>query len=87
VRDSDILAIYSHMIFYGLYLPYYSIGHIIAFQVAEKIQGENFGTELERVVRQGRLTPDAWMRGAVGAPVSADALLQAARRALEALKK
>jgi hypothetical protein len=87
VRDSDILAIYSHMIFYGLYLPYYSIGHIIAFQVAEKIQGENFGAELERVVRQGRLTPDAWMRGAVGGPVSADALLQAARRALEALEK
>ncbi|HEX2224041.1 MAG TPA: hypothetical protein VHN15_07530 [Thermoanaerobaculia bacterium] len=85
VRDSDILAVYSHMIFYGLYLPYYSVGHIIAFQVAERVQGEHFGEELERVVRQGRLTPDAWMRGAVGGPVSSEALLRASRRALEAL--
>lgn len=85
VRDADILAVYSHMIFYGLYLPYYSIGHIIAFQVAERVQGADFGPELERVVRQGRLTPDAWMRGAVGGPVSSEALLRASRRALEAL--
>ena len=38
VRDSDILAIYSHMIVYGLYLPDYPIGHVIAFQVAEKVR-------------------------------------------------
>ena len=84
VRDSEILAIYSHMIVYGLYLPDYAIGHVIAFQVAEKLRGADFGTKIERIARQGRLTPDAWMRGAVGGPVSSEALLAAAREALAA---
>jgi hypothetical protein len=82
VRDSDILAIYSHMIVYGLYLPDYAIGHIIAFQVASHLKPETFGAEIERITRQGRVTPGVWMRGAVGGPVSADALLGAAREAL-----
>ena len=83
-RDSEVLAIYSHMIVYGLYLPDYPLGHLIAFQVAEKLHGGDFGAEFERVTRQGRLTPDAWMRGAVGGPLSARALLVAAREALAA---
>lgn len=85
VRDSEILAIYSHMIVYGLYLPDYAIGHIIAFQVARHVKAETFGTEIERITRQGRVTPDLWMRGAVGSPVSAGALLAAAREALAAI--
>ncbi|MES1242854.1 MAG: hypothetical protein ABUT39_14660 [Acidobacteriota bacterium] len=84
VRDSDILAIYSHMIVYALYLPDYPIGHIIAFQVARRLEEGDFGAELERVTRQGRLTPDGWMRGAVGGPISARALLDAAGEALAA---
>jgi hypothetical protein len=39
-------------------------------------------TEFERMARQGRLTPDAWIRGAVGGPISAQALLAASREAL-----
>jgi hypothetical protein len=70
------------MIVYGLYLPDYAIGHIIAFQVAEKIREGNFGEETERIARQGRLTPDAWIRGAVGGPISPEPLLAAAREAL-----
>ena len=85
VRDSELLAIYSHMIVYGLYLPDYALGHLIAFEVAEKVTGPRFGAEVERLARQGRLTPDAWMHGAVGGPISASALLAAARRALAAL--
>jgi hypothetical protein len=85
VRDSEILAVYSHMIVYGLYLPDYAIGHIIAFQVDDKLTPENFGAEFERVARQGTLTPDAWMRGAVGSPISAKALLEASREALQAV--
>lgn len=81
-RDSEILAIYSHMIVYGLYLPDYAIGHIIAFQVASHLTPETFGAEIERMTRQGRVTPDAWMRGAVGGPVSAEPLLAASREAL-----
>jgi hypothetical protein len=84
MRDVEILAIYSHMISNGLYLPDYAIGHIIAFQIAEHLAGGDFGAECERIARQGRLTPDAWVRGAVGGPLSAAALLAAAREALAA---
>lgn len=84
VRDSDILAIYSHMIVYGLYLPDYAVGHIIAFQVADRLEREDFGEGVERMTRLGHLTPDAWIRAAVGGPVSADALLEAASGALAA---
>ena len=85
VEDSEILAIYSHMIVYGLYLPDYAIGHIISFQVASHLTPETFGAEIERITRQGQVTPEAWMRGAVGGPVSAEALLAASREALAAL--
>jgi hypothetical protein len=84
-RGSDILAIYSHMIVYGLYLPDYAIGHIISFQVAERLEEGDFGAEVERMTRLGRLTPDAWMRAAVGTPISARALLVASLKALDAL--
>jgi hypothetical protein len=82
VKDVEILAIYSHMISYGLYLPDYALGHIIAFQTAQVLRTGSFGAEFERVAKQGRLTPDAWMRGAVGGPLSAKALLDAAREAM-----
>ncbi len=66
----------------ALYLPDYPIGHIIAFQVGAQAGGGDFGAELERMARQGRVTPDGWMRGAVGGPISAQALLDAAGEAL-----
>ena len=69
----------------GYDLPDYPIGHVIAFQVADELRTGDFGQEFERMASQGRLTPDAWMRGAVGEPVSAKALLAAARAALDAL--
>jgi hypothetical protein len=83
VKDVEILAVYSHMISNGLYLPDYPIGHIIAFQLNKQFRGKDFGAEFERVARQGRLTPDAWMRGAVGGPLSAQALLDDARAAMK----
>ncbi|MBP7147012.1 MAG: hypothetical protein KBD01_05670 [Acidobacteria bacterium] len=82
--DTPLLAIYSHLIEYGLYLPDYAMGHLIAFQVGEhfrKLEGP-VGPEFERIVLLGRLTPDQWMRQAVGAPLSADPLLAATGRAL-----
>src|SRR3954470_696023 len=84
VRDSEILAIYSHMIVYGLYLPDYAIGHVLAFQIGQRLWDGDFGAEVERITRQGRLTPDAWIRGAVGEPISAGALLSEARAAIAA---
>jgi hypothetical protein len=83
VKDVEILAVYSHMISNGLYLPDYPIGHIIAFQLAGQFRGRDFGAEFERVARQGRLTPDAWMQGAVGSPISAQALLDEASAAMK----
>lgn len=85
IRDQEILAIYSHTVTNPLYLPDYAIGHIIAFQVASRLQGPAFGAEFERMARQGMVTPDAWMRGAVGTPISAEPLLAAALKALDAI--
>jgi hypothetical protein len=45
------------------------------------------GAEFERICKQGSLTPDAWMRGAVGAPLSAELLLAAAAEAQEAVSR
>jgi hypothetical protein len=86
--DVSLLAIYSHMVASGLYTPDYPLGHFIAFQIEDHFRRANkpLGEEFERVTRIGALTPDAWMRQAVGAPVSAKPLLDAARRALDAQK-
>lgn len=87
VADSPILAIYSHMIAYGLYLPDYPIGHIIAFQIEDYFKDHPLGEHMERMCAQGRLTPDAWMQGAVGAPISTAPLLAATAAALELITK
>ena len=82
-RDVTLLAIYSHMIRDVLYLPDYPIGHLIQFQLEERMrQAGNFGAEFERVAKFGNLTPDLWMKNATGAPVGADALLRATGKAL-----
>jgi hypothetical protein len=83
-RDSTLLAIYSHMISTFLYLPYYPLGHLIAFQLEEKLRGAKSGAEFERMASFGRVTPDYWMVHATGAPVSADPLLRATAAALAA---
>ena len=87
VKDSVILGIYSHMIDSFLYLPDYPLGHLIAFQIERSVEkAPAVGPEIERMARQGRLTPDLWMKGAVGAPVGAEALLAATREALAEVK-
>jgi len=82
-KDSDLLAIYSHIIDSALYTPDYAIGKIVAFQVAPALRGAAFAEGVERMTRQGRLTPDAWMRGATGEGLSAGPLLAEARAALD----
>ena len=81
-KGSPILAIYSHMISAFLYLPDYPIGHLIAFQLEEKLHGPRFGAEFERAASFGRVTPDLWMEHATGAKVSAEPLLRATEAAL-----
>lgn len=84
-KDSALLAIYSHMIAYPLYLADYPIGRMIAFQIEEHFEGAKdkpFGAEFERMASFGLVTPDAWMKHATGAPVSAGPLLRATEKAL-----
>ena len=83
-KDSALLGIYSHLIAPSfLYLPAYPLGHLIAFQLEEKLKGPRSGAEFERVASYGRVTPDLWMMHATGAPVSADPLLRATEAALK----
>ena len=82
-KDVVLLAVYSHMIDSFLYLPDYSIGHLIASQIEEQMKkaGE-IGPEFERMAKMGDVTPDLWMENATGKPVGPDALLEATKRAL-----
>jgi len=77
VKDSPLLAIYSHTVNDPLYLPNYSYGHVIQFQIEEYLKGKNLTAELDRIFKQGRLTPQQWMMGAVGSKISTQPLLEA----------
>jgi hypothetical protein len=82
-KDVVLLGIYSHMIHSFLYLPDYPIGHLIAFQVEEQMKKVgNIGSEFERIVKSGSITPDLWMKNATDSPVGAEALLEATKKAL-----
>jgi len=84
-KDSALLGIYSHIIAPSfLYLPAYPLGHLIAFQLEEKLRGSRSGAEFERAASFGRVTPDDWMVHATGSPVSAEPLLRATEAALAA---
>lgn len=88
--STPLLAIYSHMIAYPLYLADYPLGHLIAFQIEEALErahskGKRFGDEIERMTTVGNIAPDLWMQSAAGSPVSAQPLLRATQRALAAL--
>ena len=85
-KDSPLLAIYSHMVGYALYLPAYPIGHLVQYQLEEHLSQcatqEEWAKEYTRIYQQGCLTPDAWMRGAVGKPMSVEPILTAVKEAL-----
>lgn len=80
-ENSPILAIYSHMIDSPLYLANYPYGHIIQFQLEQQLKGKVIAHEIERIYPVGRLTPQHWMRYAVGSEVSTQPLLTAAAEA------
>src|SRR4030042_3556595 len=77
VEDSPLLAIYSHTVNDPLYLPNYSYGHVIQFQVEQYLKDKNLTAEIDRIFKQGRLTPQQWMMGAVGSKISTEPLLKA----------
>jgi hypothetical protein len=86
VKDQTILAVYSHMISYPLYLSAYPVGQLIQFQIEKYIEDGNFAEEVERIYKQGRLTPQIWMKEAVGEKVSCGPLLESADKALAIIK-
>ena len=85
--DVSLLGIYSHMIHSFLYLPDYSIGHMIAHQIEEQVEKSgDLGAEFERMCLAGRITPDLWMQNATGKPVGPDALLHAVKKSLSVIE-
>ena len=83
IKDEPILAIYSHMIAYPLYLSAYSFGHLINFQIEQYLADKNFAEEVERIYSIGRLTPQAWMIEATGSKISNKPILTATENALK----
>lgn len=82
MRDQTVLAIYSHMINYPLYLSAYAFGQMIEFQLEDHLKEKDFASEVTRIYRLGRLTPTEWMRQATGTSVSAQPIIEAAREAV-----
>jgi len=87
IKDQPILAIYSHMIAYPLYLPDYAIGHIIQFQIEDWMKDKNIAQEMERLCATGNIIPQLWMKKAVGSKISVKPLLKAVNQALKYIKK
>ncbi len=81
-----ILAIYSHMISYPMYLPNYAVGSLIQFQVEQYLKGKDFPREIERIFSIGRVIPQEWMKQAVGTGISPEAMLIAAEESLEVIR-
>lgn len=82
IKDQTVLAVYSHMISYPLYLSAYAFGQLIEFQLERHLEGKHFANEVDRIFRLGRLTPNAWMMQATGSPLSAEPILNALRGVL-----
>ncbi|MDA3779073.1 MAG: hypothetical protein PF487_02385 [Bacteroidales bacterium] len=85
-KDEPILAIYSHMISYPLYLSAYSFGHLIDFQVDQYLNGKVFADEVDKIWSQGKLIPQVWMKKAVGVKLSNKPILDATDDALKHIK-
>lgn len=86
VQDEPILAVYSHMIDYPLYLSAYPIGHLIEFQLEKHLSGKHLANEVERIYTCGRITPKYWMLQAVGEELSVKPLLEATRAIVDKSK-
>jgi hypothetical protein len=85
-NDEPILAIYSHMVSYPLYLPAYAVGQLINFQIEQYIKNKDFATEAERMFSQGRLIPQVWMNKAMGNELSGEPLLKMAAAAVQSIQ-
>lgn len=81
-----ILGTYQHMVGYPLYLADYALGHIISHQIIQHMVGRDLASETRRICSIGTLTPDAWMRRAVGSGIDAHVLASDAAEAVDRLR-
>ncbi|GAB5465483.1 MAG: hypothetical protein Kapaf2KO_09190 [Candidatus Kapaibacteriales bacterium] len=84
-KNSTILAIYSHMIDYPLYLSSYPVGYLAQFQLEEYMSDKNLATEMQRILSLGRFTPDIWLQKAIGDTLSTQPLLKSSKKALSSI--
>lgn len=85
-KDEIILGIYSHMVSYPLYLSAYSFGQMIEYQVDTHLRKSNFSDEVDRIYKLGRLTPQVWMKEAVGEELSVKPMQEKVREVLKSYK-
>jgi hypothetical protein len=81
-NDEPLLAVYSHMIDNPLYLSNYPVGHLIDFQIEQYVSDRKTADEVTRMLKQGRIIPQLWMKGAVGQEISIEPTMDATRKAL-----
>lgn len=86
-KDEIILAIYSHMIDAALYLPNYSLGHLIEFQIEEYLKDKPLGPDMIRMCSSGNIIPQQWMKNAVGSEISAKPMLKAVEEVMDRMEK
>ncbi|MDZ7776588.1 MAG: hypothetical protein U5L09_13750 [Bacteroidales bacterium] len=62
------------------------LGLLIDFQLEKQLQESDFADEVLRIFKQGRITPQYWMQQAVGNNIAIEPTLEAAEKALKAIK-
>ena len=83
--SSHVLAAYQHMIAHPLYLADYVIGHVQSHQIRSCLRNRDLAAETRRICSIGCLTPDLWMKRAVGEGLNVSALVADTREALDSL--
>ena len=81
-----LMGAYQHMVGYPLYLSNYVMGHIMSEQIRAYVATRDLASETMRICGIGNLTPDAWLKRAVGEGLRVSALVDGAGAALADLK-
>jgi hypothetical protein len=82
VKDSPVLAVYSHMISYPMYLAAYPVGHLIEFQLEQHLADKDFASEIDRIFSIGHCSPNVWMTKATGTRLSVEPFIKAVNDAI-----
>ena len=84
--DPDhIMASYQHMVAHPLYLADYVLGHVQSHQIRSQLRNRELASETIRICSLGQLTPDLWMKRAVGTGLDVSALVTDTQAALDQL--